>query len=66
MTALAIQKQYIAFYSERLLSKPLNIESVKRKLEDREKGVGDREKSVFDVDILSVDLGIFLTGIGRG
>jgi hypothetical protein len=66
MTALAIQEQYIAFYSERLLSKPLNMELVKRKLGKREEGVGDREKVEFDVDILSVDLSIFLAAIGRG
>jgi hypothetical protein len=66
MTALAIHKQYIAFYSERLLSKPLNMESVKSNLGDRDLGVGDREKIEFDVDIISVDLGIFLTARGRG
>jgi hypothetical protein len=64
MAALAIQKQYIAFYSERLLSKPLNMELVKSRLGEREEGVGGREKSEFDVDSLSVDLSIFLTAIG--
>ncbi len=61
MTAVAIQKQYIAFYSERLLSKPLNMESVKRDL-IRARGA---EMVEFDVGILFVDRGIFLTGIGR-
>jgi hypothetical protein len=42
------------------------MESVKSNLGDRDLGVGDREKIEFDVDIISVDLGIFLTARGRG
>jgi hypothetical protein len=41
------------------------MESVKRKLGKRGEGVEGRKKIEFDVDILLVDLSIFLAAVSR-